>query len=144
MYFDYCFNISESDNRATAGVAADASFQDAILPYALTLEEHIDIEVVQKYCPGFRTALADTEPRTEAEESKRAIDVFSSGIASRDEAREMAGLPPVGGDEGAAFADGKLAEHATDLGELDEGYKKSRHDQRAATAVQQLSLEFDE
>lgn len=112
-------NLSEHDNRATAGVAADSAFQDAILPYARTIEEHVDLEVIKKYCPEFRAELADTEPRTEAEETKRGIDVFQGGIAKRDEGRQMAGLPPLGGNEGAAFADGKPADE-TEAGEHSE------------------------
>lgn len=113
------FNITEPDNKATAGVAADESFQGAILPYGKTLVEHMDQEIVEFYDPDFKAELADTEPRSEEQEANRAVTVFQGGLATRDEGRQMAGLPPIGGDEGAAFADGKPAEE-TKAGEEEE------------------------
>ncbi|MBE9157054.1 hypothetical protein IQ265_09480 [Nodosilinea sp. LEGE 06152] len=142
-YFYCCFDITEPDNRATAGVSADASFQDAILPYAKTIEEHLDGEVVDHYEPGFTCQLSDTEPRGEEAEAQTAINVFQSGISRCNESRAMVGLPPVEGDVGEAFFDNKSSESMTHKEELKEGYKNSNHDNLEAIAAQQLSLELD-
>lgn len=143
MYFYCCFNITEPDNRATAGVAADASFQDAILPYSLTMEEHWNDDVVDYYEPGFICKISDTEPRGEDEEATTAVKIFQGGISNRNESRARVGLPPVEGDAGEAFFDDRSAEDVTGKEELKEGYKKSKHDNVEAIAAQQLSLELD-
>ena len=114
MYFYCCFNITEPDNRATAGVAADASFQDAILPYSLTMQDHWNEEVVGHYEPGFTCELSDTEPRGEDAEAQTAINIFQSGISNRNESRARVGLPLIEGDVGEAFFDGKSVKDVKD------------------------------
>ena len=116
------YNLEIPDNRATAGVAADASFQDAILPYAQTTEEHLNIDVVDFYEPGFTCKLSDTEPRGEEAEAATAIQIFQGGLSRRNESRARIGLPAIEGEAGEAFADGKSAEE-TEAGEKPEPQK---------------------
>jgi hypothetical protein len=106
------YNITEPDNRATAGIAADFTFADAILPMATTIEEHLDLEVIDFYAPGFHIALADTEPRTEKEEAEVAGDLFERKIITRNESRIRTGHEPV--LNGDVFSDGTLLETEED------------------------------
>jgi hypothetical protein len=80
-------NITEPDNRATAGISADASFQKAILPMATTLLDAFQSEIVDFYYPGYRLRFIDSEPRNEAEESATASDLYEKGIITLNEAR---------------------------------------------------------
>jgi hypothetical protein len=80
-------NITEPDNRATAGVSADASFQKAILPMATTLLDAFQSEIVDLYYPGYRLRFVDSEPRNEAEESETASNLYEKGIITLNEAR---------------------------------------------------------
>jgi Phage portal protein len=83
-------NITEPDNRATAGVSADASFQKAILPMANTILEAFQTQVVDFYYPGYRLRFIDSEPRNEAEESTTAGELFEKDIITLNEARVRA------------------------------------------------------
>lgn len=98
-------NITDHDNRATAGVAADSSFQDASLPMANCLAEHINNELVDFYHPGFEFEYADTEPRSQKDEADTAKTLYDSKIISRNEARLRIGEEALeaGGD---VFSDG--------------------------------------
>lgn len=98
------YNITEPDNRATAGIAADFTFGDAILPMATTIEEHLDIEAIDFFASGFHLSLADTEPRTEKEEAEVAGDLFERKIITRNESRIRTGHDPV--LNGDVFSDG--------------------------------------
>jgi hypothetical protein len=81
------FNLTEHDNRATAGASADSSFAEAILPMALTIAEHLDIEIVSYYYPGYTFKLNDTEPRTEDQEATMATTLYEKGVITQNEAR---------------------------------------------------------
>jgi hypothetical protein len=96
-------NITEPDNRATAGIAADASFAQAILPMAITIFEGFQNEVVDYYYPGYAAELTDTEPRNEEGEASTASSLFAQGILRRNEARRRVGEDPIDGEEGAIF-----------------------------------------
>lgn len=94
------------DNRATAGVAADASFQDAVLPMAILVKEGLNEEVVDHYEEGFRYEHIDIEQRTEKEEAERSTMIFEKNVSTRNEARQMVGLEPLPENIGDKFADG--------------------------------------
>lgn len=96
-------NITEPDNRATAGIAADASFAQAILPMAVTIFEAFQNEIVDFYYPEYTIELTDTEPRNEEGEANTANTLFAQGIIRRNEARRRVGEEPIEGDEGAIF-----------------------------------------
>jgi hypothetical protein len=91
------FNIEPAhDNRATASVAADSDFQDAVLPTANNIREALEVEVVDYYEEGFTLEYTDTEPRSEEEEAKVATMLYSGNIATLNEMRIKVGLDPVG------------------------------------------------
>lgn len=98
------FDYAENQTYATAGVAADTSFQEAILPIAQCIIEHFHWEVVDFYEPGCTIKLADTEPRKEIEEAQRADTIYKGNLGTRNETRAMLGLPAI--KTGNKFADG--------------------------------------
>lgn len=111
-----CFNLSprnygvtEKDNRATAGVAADADFQDAVLPYAYCFFGTINAKVLNRWFPGFRIEINDTEPRTETQEVKIAVDLYKAGLITKNEARLRAGHEDLE-QVGDRFKDGSTLE----------------------------------
>lgn len=87
------FNLTDHDNRATAGVSADASFASAALPIARSIFEALQDEVVDFYAPGFILSVDYSEPRSEAERLKNSREDFTAGIISLNEARQIRGLP---------------------------------------------------
>jgi hypothetical protein len=100
------FNITEHDNRATSGAAADSAFSDAILPMALTIQESLQVEVIDFYEPGFTLDYSDTEPRNQWDEASVASLLFKNNILTKDETRSRVGMPPIRGTAGNAFANG--------------------------------------
>lgn len=91
------FNIEPAhDNRATAGIAADTDFQDAILPMADNIRETLQLEVIDFYEPGYILEYTDIEPRSEEEEANVAAMLYSGNIATLNEMRIRVGLDPVG------------------------------------------------
>lgn len=98
------YGITEHDNRATAGVAADTVFQDAVLPMALCIKEHLELEVIDYYFPGFRLEITDTEPRSQEQEASTATNLFKERVISRNEARIRSGHEALPG--GDVFVDG--------------------------------------
>lgn len=107
------------------------------------MEEHWGMEVVDYYEPGFVCEISDTEPRGEQEEAETAVQIFQGGLSRRNESRARVGLPLVEGEVGEAFFDDKSDEDTVGKDELQDGYKKARHDKLEAIAAQQLSLELD-
>jgi hypothetical protein len=102
------YNITESDNRATAGVAADATFQDAILPMSLLIQEHFQLEVIDVFAPGFELVITDTEKRSEDAEAQTASLLYEKKVITRNEARLRAGEETI--DGGDIFFDGSAVE----------------------------------
>lgn len=96
--------ISDHDNRATADVAQSESFQDAILPIALVITEHLNIKVINYYAPGFELGLSDIEPRKESEEAQTATIVYEKGLITKNEGRRRIGEDLIPG--GDIFANG--------------------------------------
>lgn len=100
------FNVEQKsgDNRATANVTADQSFQNAMLPLADCIADFINNEVVNYYCKDFEYYLSDREPRGEAAEQEAAGKLFNDGLSTRNESRIKVGLEIIeGGDK---FVDG--------------------------------------
>lgn len=93
-------NLQEPDNKATAGVAADASFQKAIWPAHFTLIEAIQSEVIDILYPGYMIKAIDTEPRNEEGECDTATKLFDSGVITRNEARSRVGEDPLVDERG--------------------------------------------
>lgn len=98
--------LTDHDNRATAGVAADSTFADAILPYARIIESIINKEILDFFpsTRGYYFEFTNKEPRNEQAEAQRAALLFNGKIITRDEARAMVGLDAI--DSGELFIDG--------------------------------------
>jgi len=98
--------ITEHDNRATAGVAADTTFADAILPFARLFEQTINNEILYYYesTRDFFFEFTNKEPRNENEEASRAQGLFEKKIITRNEARSLVGFDRI--DGGDVFFDG--------------------------------------
>ena len=100
------FNVEQKsgDNRATAIVTADQSFQNAMLPMADCIANSLDNEVVDYYEDGFGFYLGDREPRGEQQEIESAGKLYQDNLATRNEGRMRIGLERIeGGDK---FIDG--------------------------------------
>jgi hypothetical protein len=97
--------LQREDSYATASVAQSHSFQDAILPIAEVIIEHLNNKVIDFYAEGFTIAIADEQPTKEDEEANRANTLYQMGkLITRNEGRQMVGLPPLAGED--KFADG--------------------------------------
>ena len=87
-------NITEHDNRATAGESANSTFTYAAKPIARALFEAIQEEVVDYYAPGFELVVNYSEPRSEAQLLSESREDFKAGIISINEARAIRGHRP--------------------------------------------------
>jgi hypothetical protein len=95
-------NITESDNRATAGVAADVSYQDGIEPIANLINRSLNIELLNRYFPEWEISYSNSEKRSEQEEAARADQLYRGNIITLNEARiaiEQPALDPAIGDK---------------------------------------------
>jgi len=95
----------EQFTYATAGVSADASYQEGVVPIANIVNEHENLELIDYYEPGFTKDYADIEKRTEEQEASRATMLFKENLATRNEMRLDTGLQPIG-PAGDKFMDG--------------------------------------
>ena len=57
------------------------------------------MKAVRHYYPGYGFGLADRNPSKEKDEAERSNTLFGGDISTRNEAREMNGLPPVSGGD---------------------------------------------
>ncbi|MFQ3617735.1 MAG: phage portal protein [Cyanobacteriota bacterium] len=124
------YGITEHDNRATAGVSADTVFQDAVLPIALCIKEHLEMEVIDYYFPGFRLEITDTEPRSQEQEANTATNLFKERIISRNEARIRSGHEALPG--GDVFVDGSTVLTENDVREAKESQPPQKRQAVAA------------
>ena len=86
--------LTDVDNRATAGVAADSKFQDIVLPLAKLIIDNFNVEILEQFAPGYKIVLSDIEPRNEEKEADRVTKLFTSKIITRNEARQAVGFKP--------------------------------------------------
>jgi hypothetical protein len=94
------FGLTHDDSYATADVSQSHSFQDAILPIAQAVIEHINNKVINFYAEGFSISLADDQPTKEVDEANRANVLYQTAkLATRNEGRQMVGLPPLSGED---------------------------------------------
>lgn len=101
------FNITEKDNRATSLVAADATYQDAILPIAQTILESLSLDIVDFYFPGFGLEYTSLEPRSFEKEANVTVDLYKNGVITRNESRDRIGEERLDPEVGNVFSDGK-------------------------------------
>lgn len=116
------YNIREPDNRSTAVIAADSTFANAVLPMAVTIEEHVDLEIIDFYEPDFGFEYTDTEPRGEKEEADIAANLFEKGVITRNMALKRVGEEPI--PNGDLFSDGTSLEEAPQLDNKSSDNKK--------------------
>jgi hypothetical protein len=107
------FTISEHDNRATAGFAADSTFADAVLPMALLLKEVFSLEVADFYEEGYIFDYIDTEPRSQSDEANTASMLFKNNIITRNESRLRVGAEAIY-PLGDVFVDGSTIKEIKD------------------------------
>jgi hypothetical protein len=119
------YNLTDHDNRATAGFAADSTFADAVLPMAYLIRDSLWLEVVDLYEPGFKFNYTDTEPRSQSDEASTANTLYAGNLITRNEARQRVGHELVG-PGGDTFADGKS---------IDESLKDTEEEQTKQDAV---------
>jgi hypothetical protein len=101
-----------TDNRATSGVAADASFQNAIKPISDTVITSLDAKVVNFYDEIYSLEVADTEPRGEAEEAATAGQLYNDELITRNEGRRRVGEADV--PDGDKFKQGEALKKEED------------------------------
>jgi len=88
----------ESDvNQSTASEQADEAFQNAIVPVAKLLAEHITRDLFAKKLGWreFEFVFNDLEARDETEEVQIQTELLKAGVLTVDEVRAMRGLGPL-------------------------------------------------
>ncbi len=85
------FGLTDTENRATAENASDSSFQNAILPIALTIIEHLNLKVINFFAPGYSIKLTNSEPRSKQEEAAIAAELHQDGTLTLNETRSRVG-----------------------------------------------------
>lgn len=87
--------VTTDVNRSTAQEMANEAFQNAVIPLAKLLAEHISRDVIAK-CLGWedlRFCWNELESRDETVELDVQLKLLAAGVISRDEVRTMRGLP---------------------------------------------------
>jgi phage portal protein BeeE len=91
--------LQQDVNRSTAGEMADEAFQQAVVPLAKLVAEHITRDVILKRLgwSDLRFVWSDLESRDEAIEANIQVQLLTAGVLSVDEVRAMRGLGAVVG-----------------------------------------------
>jgi HK97 family phage portal protein len=82
-------------NQSTASELADEAFQNAIVPLAKLIAEHLTRDVIVKKLgwSDLRFVWSELESRDEQTELNMQLQLLSAGVVSVDEVRSMRGLP---------------------------------------------------
>ncbi|MDE1155879.1 MAG: phage portal protein [Acidobacteriaceae bacterium] len=82
-------------NRSTAQEMADEAFQNAVVPLAKLVAEHLSRDVIQKRLgwDDLRFVWSELESRDEMNEVNVQIKLLEAGVLTRNEVRVMRGLP---------------------------------------------------
>lgn len=88
--------VTNDVNRATAGELADEAFQNAVVPLAKLLAEHITRDVIGTVLgwDDLRFVWSELESRDELVEVEIQTKLLAAGVLSAAEVRAMRGLPP--------------------------------------------------
>ena len=88
--------VAQDVNRSTAGELADEAFQNAIVPLAKLIADHITRDVIVKRLGwnDLRFAWSDLESRDEMVEVEIQTKLLAAGVLSVGEVRAMRGLAP--------------------------------------------------
>lgn len=89
--------VVENVNRSTAKEMADEAFQNAVVPLAKLLAEHITRDVIAKKLgwSDLRFVWNELESRDETAEAEIQLKLLAAGVLSVAEVRAMRGLPAV-------------------------------------------------
>ncbi len=89
--------VTQDVNRSTAGELADEAFQNAVVPLARLIADHITRDVIRKVLgwSDLRFVWSELESRDEATEVSIQMQLLQAGVLSLAEVRAMRGLPPV-------------------------------------------------
>lgn len=87
--------VSHDVNRSTAQELADEAFQNAVVPLAKLLAEHITRDIIAKKLgwSDLRFVWSDLESKDPAAEVDMQVKLLAAGVLSVDEVRAMRGLP---------------------------------------------------
>ena len=82
-------------NKSTAGEMADEAFQNAVVPLAKMIADHLTRDVIVKRLGwnDLRFVWSELESRDEATEVSIQVQLLNAGVLSVDEVRAMRGLP---------------------------------------------------
>jgi HK97 family phage portal protein len=89
--------VAQDVNQSTASELADEAFQNAIVPLAKLIADHLTRDVIEKRLgwSDLRFAWSDLESRDETVELDIQIKLLAAGVLSIAEVRAMRGLAPV-------------------------------------------------
>ncbi len=89
--------VTNDVNRSTAGELADEAFQNAVVPVAKLLAEHItrDLIGLRLRWNDLRFAWSELESRDEVAEVDIQTKLLAAGVYSVNEVRALRGLPPL-------------------------------------------------
>lgn len=92
--------ITESSNRATSEAAQYIYAQNVLMPSLLRREEAINEQIIPLFGPDLVWHFEDIVPRNQEFDKAKALEGWNAGLMTKDEARELLGLPPapVGGE----------------------------------------------
>jgi HK97 family phage portal protein len=90
--------VTQDVNKSTAGEMADEAFQNAIVPLAKLIAEHLTRDVIAKRLgwSDLRFVWSDLESRDETVELGIQMQLLSAGVVTVAEVRAMRGLPAMG------------------------------------------------
>jgi phage portal protein BeeE len=96
--------VEQNVNRSTAGELADEAFQNAVVPLAKLIAEHLTRDVIAKKLgwDDLRFVWSDLESRDETTELQIQMQLLAAGVISVAEVRAMRGLPQLAEELGAA------------------------------------------
>ena len=87
--------VTHDVNRSTAGELADEAFQNAVVPLAKLIAEHLTRDVIAKRLGwnDLRFVWSELESRDEATEVSIQMQLLQAGVLTVEEVRAMRGLP---------------------------------------------------
>ena len=93
-------NVSQDVNRSTAQEYANEAFQNAVVPLAKLIADHITRDVIVKKLGwnDLRFCWNDLESRDEMVEMQIQTGLLAAGVLTIDEVRSQRGLPPLSAD----------------------------------------------
>jgi HK97 family phage portal protein len=96
--------VAQDVNQSTASELADEAFQNAVVPLAKLVAEHLTRDVIAKKLgwDDLRFVWSDLESRDELKELQIQTQLLAAGVVTVAEVRAMRGLPPMTKELGTA------------------------------------------